>query len=338
MKYRLLNKVFPIISVILLFSSCNPPPDLSSFDEHPAVHLLVSTAKLKPNSGVWSMDWSTPSMLTLLVSTRDAQWPMYISDVHTGNLISVIRNGKELWTPNAKLSPGGNYLAYRIMEEHLGTYIATLDKQSGASFGLKDEHLIINTDRTNCLDWSHDGQQLAILTMVEDNVILYIYDLSGRNIQKSLVYNEAHIESIENLSWSPDGNKLAFSLKYVIEKKNTYDVQYDVFVYHIDENRLVRLTSSPKISEESPSWFPKGDVLIYTSTRDGDSRMLDSRLVFSTSDGKCTKVVPRLEGIQSPSWSPDGTQIAFISGDGVEIMDVAQVIPSEFLTLSGLCN
>ncbi len=338
MNGRLFRRVILAALIFLLLFSCNPPPHLSQFMDHSAVHLLIPDKQV-PTGYVWSIDWSVPSTLTLLaVEISEGRWPVYVSDTSTGLLLPVLRNGKELWSPNAKLSPDSSYLAYRIMEKDLGTYIAAVDGQPGTTFKLKDEQFIINTDKTNVLDWSHDGQQLAILTWVEDNIVLYIYDLSTKNIQESLLYKEKNIEDIDNLSWSPDGSKLTFSLTYVIKKINSYDFKHDVFVYQIDENRLVRLTSSPKVSEQYPSWFPKNDILIYTSTRDGDAESLDSRLVFSTSDGKCTKVVPGLEGIESPSWSPDGTQIAFRSRRGVEIMDVAKVIPPEFLTITGLCN
>lgn len=306
--------------------------------DHPAVHLLIPDERI-PSGYVWSLNWSTPSTLTLLtVVISEGRWPVYVSDSSTGRLLPVLRNEKELWSGNAKVSPDGKHLAYRIMVEDLGTYIATLDKRADPSFGLKDEHLIIDTTNSHSLDWSHDGQQLAMLTINENNVVLYIYDLSNKDIQEQLLYKETNIEGVDNLAWSPDGNKLAFSLKYVIEKNNAYDVQHDVFVYHLNENRLARLTSSLKISEQHPTWFPKDDILIYTSTQEGDAVSLDSRLVFSAKDGACTKVVPGLEGIETPSWSSDGTQLAFESRDGVEIMDVAHVIPPEFLTTTGLCN
>ncbi len=62
-----------------------------------------------------------------------------------------------------------------------------------------------------------------------------------------------------------------------------------------------------------PTWSPTADVLVYRVWQ-GDDRWLMSVPVTDGRAGKPTQVTPRKYFDQGPSWSPDGTQVAFRRG------------------------
>jgi Tol biopolymer transport system component len=63
-----------------------------------------------------------------------------------------------------------------------------------------------------------------------------------------------------NLSWSPDGGRIAF-------EHNDESDRPGIFVMNADGSNAQRLTNG-----ESPSWSPDGLALAFTSNRDGTVR------------------------------------------------------------------
>jgi Tol biopolymer transport system component len=168
----------------------------------------------------------------------------------------------------------------------------------------------------------------------KEDVTLSIYDLDNQNHQQLFELPRNDIFYVKGLSWSPDGKYLIFSLQFETPDQG---VQSDVFIYNLDDGLLSRVTKTSDNNERSPAWYPKETIFTYTSTPNLNE-YVDARLVFTTPDGLCKKVFAGLEGIGFPSWSPDGEQLAFLSSDGIEILDVSEVIPAEFLSPDALCD
>ena len=152
-------------------------------------------------------------------------------------------------------------------------------------------------------------------------------------------------------SWSPDGQRIAFSaggqVIYVMnadgsaptaltnptaggtndEPSWSPDGQqivftsdriywYDIWVMNADGSAPTRLTDNTVI-DRSPSWSPDGAHIAFVSARDGN----DEIYVMNPDGSAQTRLTNNPAADMAPSWSPDGRQIAFASArDGnVEI-------------------
>ena len=112
--------------------------------------------------------------------------------------------------------------------------------------------------------------------------------------------------------WSPDGRHFAFDFEY--------DGNRDIYVQdnEADEDAVRRLTDNSE-ADHSPTWSPDGTQIAFVSERTGSSD-----IYVMDADGE-DEYLRRLTNKSDwdpvwsweswdPAWSPDGTQIAFVSG------------------------
>jgi Tol biopolymer transport system component len=99
-------------------------------------------------------------------------------------------------------------------------------------------------------------------------------------------------------SWSPDGERIAFS--------SDRDGNYEIYVMNADDgSEQTRLTEESEF-DGSPSWSPDGERIAFDSNR-GNQRGI---FVMNADDGSG---VTRLSDGTGPAWSPDSEKIAFTS-------------------------
>lgn len=123
----------------------------------------------------------------------------------------------------------------------------------------------------------------------------------------------------ETLGWAPDGHHLAFSSRCDFVNK----VTVDLFEWDIDSGEIIQLTDDGFINA-SPAYSHDGRFLAYQSVRPdagADIFLLDletGEIANLTND-------PEFKDAH-PTWSPDDSQIAFVSdrdgNDEIYVMDV----------------
>ena len=161
--------------------------------------------------------------------------------------------------------------------------------------------------------WSPDGKRIAFSSDRDGhfdmpgglpNYEIYVMDADGGN-QRNLT-NDPDNDS--SPSWSPDGERIAFS--------SDRDGNYEIYLMEVDGNNQQRLTDND-FYDTHPSWSPDGKRIAFSSWRDGHfigEFGLSSEIYVMDADGKNTRrLTNNRKSDLSPSWSPDGKQIAFKS-------------------------
>ena len=109
-------------------------------------------------------------------------------------------------------------------------------------------------------------------------------------------------------AWSPDGRWIAFAR----EPEDPDEGEWlQIFLMRRDGSEMQQLTDLPGFGAFEPAWSPNGDNLAFTgqpSSGEGESIWVvnqDGSGLEELTDGE--------EVDSSPSWSPDGSEIVFIS-------------------------
>ncbi len=152
------------------------------------------------------------------------------------------------------------------------------------------------------------GPTIAVASL-GDGGTLWLMDTDGN--QQKAIHDIEGDPVVLGLSWSPDGNKIAF----FSEKKK--DVDSDVYVVDADGKGLRNLTDRQGF-DGWPTWHPSGQRLAFTSDRDGNLEIYTMSAQGVVGGNLTNDAVPD----QMPAWSPDGRKIAFASKRGKTLGDI----------------
>jgi dipeptidyl aminopeptidase/acylaminoacyl peptidase len=108
--------------------------------------------------------------------------------------------------------------------------------------------------------------------------------------------NEPSAGWVQGADWSPEGTRFAFG----ISSRKHEGVPVGVHVLDVSTGETQRLTPIPLQSLE---WSPDGSMIAYSGP---------SSLGFVGADGSDRTTMPMPGAVADPSWSADGTQIAFV--------------------------
>ena len=214
------------------------------------------------------------------------------------------------------------------IKESIGINLETLNKQwknyvkelYWDEIGVRENINEFARQLTNHIDWgnsyniapsiSPSGGKIAILSNKDGPMGIYIISVDNGKIVKQIIEGERNTEYEElhilkpGISWSPDGNSIAFSAK-----SGKSDVLYIINANTYDKEKI-RLDNIEGVFR--PSWSPKGDKIAFI----GNNGKSSDIYLFDVESKVIEPVTNDWYSEDHVSWYPDGNKLIFISDRG----------------------
>jgi Tol biopolymer transport system component len=254
--------------------------------------------------------WSPDGTRIAYGKGTNGNFEIVVTDSNGLNAINITRDF--LTTHNQPAwSPDGSRIAYISNQTADRTYDVFVSDSNGTNRNT------INITNDSAIDsapvWSPDGTRIAFVSNRTGFNDILISDSNATNRNTVNITNDRANDSAA--IWSPDGTQIA----YVSDRTGNSEV----FVSNINGTTAVNLTNNLGLDYQ-PAWSPDGTRIVYTSNRTGDSDLFITEVSRSAAMadfasqaavGSGTVNITKFGGSDDsfPAWSPDGSQIAFVS-------------------------
>ncbi len=155
-----------------------------------------------------------------------------------------------------------------------------------------------------CAVFGLPSNVLAFVSSRDGNQEIYLLDVRHR-IQLNLT---RHLAQDDSPTWSPDGTHLAFW--------SNRDARAGIYLMDIYTGEVRSLDIDSASSATGLQWSPDGQYLAFSSASGGDVDIYIAQLTcdeLMTCDSITQRIINFDADDTSPEWSPDSTQLAFVS-------------------------
>ncbi len=193
-----------------------------------------------------------------------------------------------------------------------------------------DEFETLHVLRTG-FAWSPDGRRLCLVAKAGESDAMQVIDAGTGDLLASIRFP---LDGMFTPSWSPSGDRIAFI--------GTRRGASNLYVTDPEGKELVQLTDDFH-DDRDPEWSPDGSRIAFSSDRDSapDSGLSADYDLYCIDPvtRKVTPLVATAGQDAAPTWSPDGTHLAFESDrDGspdLFVVDLAESLCARMTDLIG---
>ena len=266
-----------------------------------------------------------PALAALAILGVIMTAPAPLAQATAAPSIDDLINLKRAGTP--AISPNGRLVAYSIREANWDENAYETEIWIGDAATGQSRQLTNARKSSSQPAFSPDGAWLGFVSDRDGKRQLYRIALSGGEAEKLTSVDE----SVNNFAWSPDGGRIAFTMTDPItelmkeREKRWGDIRIEdqdqrythLHVFDIATKASKQVTSG-NVVVGNFDWSPDGRNIAYDHRATSDPADGGTADISVLSlDSKKLMVVVAQEGPDSnPHWSPDGTQIAFVTAMG----------------------
>jgi dipeptidyl aminopeptidase/acylaminoacyl peptidase len=121
---------------------------------------------------------------------------------------------------------------------------------------------------------------------------------------------------IEEITWSPDGKKIAYTCKKQFGKDYALGTDSDIYIYDLESGKTINLTKGMKGYDRAPLYSPDGTKLAWLSMeRAGFEADKDRLFIYDFTTSTMEDYSKGFDhSASSLNWTPKGKEIIFVSG------------------------
>jgi len=150
--------------------------------------------------------------------------------------------------------------------------------------------------------WSPDGKTIAFVSNMSGRNNIWLVPAEGGWPVQLTVSDQRQ----SGVAWSPDGKWIAYQSDY------DGDEQWDIFLVSPKTGKVVNLTQTREIAEQSPVWSPDGRYLAYeVKPKTSAAYEIDVYDMVMREVKHLTSGTPQDKGNYGPIWSKDGKSIVY---------------------------
>jgi len=301
-----------VLSTVLVLAPLalaqHPAPRAITIDDYFQIR-AVSDPQLSPDA-----KWVTYTVQTALLKEDKNEERIWMAPATGGAPVALTSGGNSSSHP--RWSPDGKFIAFLSARDEGKTQVWLLNRLGGEA-----ERLTDTSQDVEDFAWSPDSRQL----------VLILRDLSPEELDaaknksaKESASSEKDKKSKTQKPWVID--RLQFKLDEIgfLDRRRTH-----LYVFDLAVKSLTQVTSGD-FDDSEPAWSPDGKLLAFTSNRsqpDPDATYDTNIWVVAAGNtdkgARLTQITTNPGADGSPSWSPDGKWIAYVTQLDPHLFDYA---------------